>query len=418
MDRRSFIALTGCLIILFIACTPISSDNAPDWRVNCLSANYTDAKSLMRNPPPQGSCYAIEGEVTQRLAREQFIVNTGGQWEFDNRALIVGTNQCVSGGGPDRVLEGDYVSFMARFDRLYQGKTELGAPMELPVLYCKESMTPTGRATAKAQAQESTLPLIIGQTGGECDFGHTGVAFSRTLRDRLHPGDSVGYRAEILIFNARLNLERTISCSEDTGESPVEYVLQILTETELKHWASLKPYTPIGAPKHSTPIPDTTPTPIEPTPLEVGSDCDQLLKNQLVFQRGASTATRMNEVIRQIQAQRDDCLSELWDPTVDDSNAYADSTGCWAADTDAQRQDNPKVGDITVPAGLYDGRGQDAKVRANSGRDADNNVIVYWSNADGKSPSDGASCWLYVSRLNIWDKNYQIQEDRRRLPEQ
>ena len=32
------------------------------------------------------------------------------------------------------------------------------------------------------------------------------------------------------------------------------------------------------------------------------TDCDQLLRNQLVFQRGASTYGRMNEVIRQIQA--------------------------------------------------------------------------------------------------------------------
>ena len=44
----------------------------------------------------------------------------------------------------------------------------------------------------------------------------------------------------------------------------------------------------------------------------VGDNCDQLLRNQLVFQRGASTAGRMGEVIRQIQAQRDNCVSELW----------------------------------------------------------------------------------------------------------
>ena len=58
---------------------------------------------------------------------------------------------------------------------------------------------------------------------------------------------------------------------------------------------------------------------------DAGADCDQLLRNQLVFQRGASTDGRMQEVIRQIQAQRDDCVSELWNPAVDDTLATVTS---------------------------------------------------------------------------------------------
>ena len=127
------------------------------------------------------------------------------------------------------------------------------------------SMTPVERATATAEAQDRTLPLIIGQPGGECDSGYTRVAFSRALRDRLHPNDSVGWFAEILIFNADLNLERTMMCSQDTGELPVEYTLQIRTEAELKHWLDHDLYTPVTAPKDSTPIPEPTPTP-GPTP--------------------------------------------------------------------------------------------------------------------------------------------------------
>ena len=53
----------------------------------------------------------------------------------------------------------------------------------------------------------------------------------------------------------------------------------------------------------------------------VGANCDQLLRNQLVFQRGASTSGRMNEVIRQIQATRDNCVSELWNPSVTESSS-------------------------------------------------------------------------------------------------
>ena len=130
----------------------------------------------------------------------------------------------------------------------------------------------------------------------------------------------------------------------------------------------------------------------------VGANCDQLLKNQLVFQRGASTAGRMGEVIRQIQATRDNCVSEMWDPTVLDANSFG-TTGCWAA---APVQ-GAQVGDLTVPRGLFDGAAT-PKVRGTSGRDSDNNIIVYWSSGDG--PSDNAVCWMYVSRLNNWDENY------------
>ena len=127
-------------------------------------------------------------------------------------------------------------------------------------------MTPVERATATAEAQDRTLPLIIGQTGGECDSGlHTRGFLSRALRDRLHPNDSVGWFADILKFGADRNLERTMMCSQDTGELPVEYTLQIRTEAELKHWLDHDLYTPVTAPKDSTPIPEPTPTP-RPTP--------------------------------------------------------------------------------------------------------------------------------------------------------
>ena len=140
----------------------------------------------------------------------------------------------------------------------------------------------------------------------------------------------------------------------------------------------------------------------------VGDNCDQLLRNQLVFQRGASTQGRMGEVIRQIQAQRDNCVSELWSPVVSDASAIL-ATGCYGA-TATPKYATPlsaKIGDLTIPRGLYDGFvvGTDG-VRDTSGRDSDNNVLVYWSATVGSTPSDNATCWLYVSRLNAWDQNY------------
>ena len=133
----------------------------------------------------------------------------------------------------------------------------------------------------------------------------------------------------------------------------------------------------------------------------VGDNCDQLLKNQLVFQRGASTAGRMNEVIRQIQATRDNCVSELWDPTVDDS-APGDCFGHDPWYTDPLKE---KIGDLIVPRTLYNGViVSTSLVRQTSGRDSSNNIIAYWD-LDNR-PSDNSKCWMFISRLNQWDENY------------
>ena len=138
----------------------------------------------------------------------------------------------------------------------------------------------------------------------------------------------------------------------------------------------------------------------------VGDNCDQLLKNQLVFQRGASTAGRMNEVIRQIQAQRDNCVSELWNPGA----TNYDESECFGLGAATPAYASPlvaKVGDLTIPRGLYTGFDTASDtVRSSSGRDSDNNIIVYWDANYGELPSDNATCWLYVSRLNSWDQLY------------
>ena len=121
-----------------------------------------------------------------------------------------------------------------------------------------------------------------------------------------------------------------------------------------------------------------------------GLSCDRVLKNQLVFQRAASTAPRMLSVIKQIQAQRDECASDIWDPVIED---FVDSVSGCAGDS---------VGDTDVPRGLH---ADDAgNVRANSGRDSDNNIIVHFDHEN--RATDSASCWMFVDRLKTWDQEY------------
>ena len=45
-------------------------------------------------------------------------------------------------------------------------------------------------------------------------------------------------------------------------------------------------------------------------------------------------------------------------------------------------------------------------VRLTSGRDSKNNILVYWADTAGARPSDGASCWLYIARLDTWHENH------------
>ena len=139
--------------------------------------------------------------------------------------------------------------------------------------------------------------------------------------------------------------------------------------------------------------------PVEP---RVGFDCDSLLKAQLLFQRNASTPERMQFVISQIQSQRPECDSESWGPVVRDRDGH--SRNCLQFYT--------KVGDVPVPEGLMSGPPTGRKAKNTSSRDADNNIIVYWTgpavaNEEATSlPSDGAICWLYVSELSLWTQTY------------
>ena len=158
--------------------------------------------------------------------------------------------------------------------------------------------------------------------------------------------------------------------------------------------------------------------------VQSGEDCDGLLRSQLVVQRGANTPARIDEVIRQIQNQRDACVVDLWSPKV--MAAFANNVAmspaghCFDVDDGTTEtgfdgtdgSDNGRVGNTVVPSGLRVGNvltgsgDDDGNVRTTSGRDADNNIIVYWDDDADNRPADQAECWLYVSRLQVWDESY------------
>ena len=133
---------------------------------------------------------------------------------------------------------------------------------------------------------------------------------------------------------------------------------------------------------------------------EAGQNCDDVLQNQFVFQRNASTTAALNAVISVIQNQRvEQCSVDVWKPKVID--AASGPTGCYqqvaigVQDVPSGLQKkpaapNPTSGDTHAESG----------VRDKSGRDRDNNIIIHWDATD--KPTDSSKCWMYVARLSTW----------------
>ena len=152
---------------------------------------------------------------------------------------------------------------------------------------------------------------------------------------------------------------------------------------------------------------------------QVGLNCDSVLRNQLIFQRGASTADRMQVVISQIQAQQQECAKDVWKPVAIDLGDLADG-GIEAGEVEAGQcyetgggfqegtaLENIKIGDQALPEGLARINADDKYLPRNtSGRDSENNIIVYWADDVPDRPSDAASCWLYFARLRSWHENF------------
>ena len=163
-------------------------------------------------------------------------------------------------------------------------------------------------------------------------------------------------------------------------------------------------------------VPEIAPISVK---TEIGLNCDGILRNHLVFQRGASTKARMNLVIAQIQSQHSDCASDVWDPDVIDivttgttkvGKCYGAVAGTLVESKDLVDTSLIVVGDQVVPTSLLRKGASKYTPRASSGRDSDNNVLVYFSDTLSKRPSDGANCWLYFARLKSWHANFDAPE--------
>ena len=160
--------------------------------------------------------------------------------------------------------------------------------------------------------------------------------------------------------------------------------------------------------------------------------CDEIFKNQLVRQQAAGSADRMSQVKVQVQQRQNECAAEVWDPTIlgrGDVYPVAGTAHSWEGNTttgvsdlppgdgtaaagtiskchedgrtDASDADRGSIGGLAVPRGLV--RFTDAThPNVGSGRDGENNIILFFSANNDFRPSDGANCWMYVERFGSW----------------
>lgn len=148
--------------------------------------------------------------------------------------------------------------------------------------------------------------------------------------------------------------------------------------------------------------------------------CDQIFRSQLVNQRQINNAARMNELVAVIQNTRDECRRDTWRPVVTDlkvadlkSTANQGKQSCFrsvgGAAAKANEWPEAGVGNVIVPIGLRLAGGPDNVPIADSGRDRDNNILVFFSDMENggtgiafQPPGDGSVCWLYLARASAW----------------
>ena len=187
------------------------------------------------------------------------------------------------------------------------------------------------------------------------------------------------------------DLESTVAARLEATRQ-VERAVNATVETQAAVQASVKATTEAMA-RDGTPV-----SPAVPPASAPAEDCDELLRNQLVFQKDTHTSARMNEVTRQIQAQRDQCAPEYWNPVAVDPVPEGEGTCLsWLDGIDP----------VHLPPGLLTLNGEDPK--PTSGRDSYNNVIVYWSKNTNQRPHQGSRCWIYLADLNAWMTGEDLQ---------
>ena len=145
------------------------------------------------------------------------------------------------------------------------------------------------------------------------------------------------------------------------------------------------------------------------------TSCDRTLRSALIVRRGVGNGKQVNQIVRQIQAQRaSDCNQEVWNPYVQIAGTPPGSTTaignsgfqngpatCVPATAGADHM----VGQTELPTTLENvarTRFWQNPTYGGFARDASGNLLIQFD--PGYLPTDGSKCWMYVAQSNYWDQ--------------
>ena len=153
--------------------------------------------------------------------------------------------------------------------------------------------------------------------------------------------------------------------------------------------------------------------------VQEAGTCDDVFRRELILQPNVNITSRMVQLVRVIQQQEEDCLSDTWNP-VPTAGAVPATAATWAAGSvqticfggtapaATEATAGPfEVDGILVPSTLI--RGEPSAASGNpvawgptreSRRDVKDNILVYFTAAG--TPTDLSRCWMYLSRDQLW----------------
>lgn len=141
----------------------------------------------------------------------------------------------------------------------------------------------------------------------------------------------------------------------------------------------------------------------------VYGDCDEILRQQLVFQRGARNAQQMRALVLRVQIRFEDaCNRQIWNPLILADYAFPDLPYDAEPVLPDEKHDHcfgthrgtRTIGGLYLPPTLLSVDKE--KVVKSSMRDPQNNILVYFHTNDGRRPFNRQVCWVYFSGLDAW----------------
>ena len=147
-----------------------------------------------------------------------------------------------------------------------------------------------------------------------------------------------------------------------------------------------------------TPLPTTTPVPASllQTAITPG-DCDQLLRNDLLLQTGATDASSMQELIAAVQHRQAQCRTQRWNPVISDPLPGTHLTCLSSLGTPDTSGVPPTLLASGGPALL-----------PTSTVDPKHNILIHWSTNPLAKPADASRCWIYDRAEDSWTSDLDL----------